>query len=324
MTEYNGFQTGVFGDLWYDTQDTTIGYMEKDQGWFVRTFNIAGHVRTVVRSDVGVVFADPQGLLIGFYDLDGDGLDDSFDGDLNFGRDGGPIDAGDLVQQGVAFGELQVRQRTHDIWTIEANHVARLPREFCGAYWEPFCGLRFMVWDESFNVEGLGGVIGDSFWNTKVENRIIGPQVGLRWFRTDGRWTFSTESRAMLMFNFETVDQTYSFGSRLSQNIGRGTDPSTAGSQFIRSRFDRFVPREGVNTEHACEIGALVELSAQSSFALTRYLNLEFGVRGMCIDGLGRPPAMVTYTFPTLGINMDNNHQRVLALGGFVGLSLNR
>jgi len=44
----------------------------------------------------------------------------------------------------------------------------------------------------------------------------------------------------------------------------------------------------------------------------------------MAIDGLGRPPGMINYTFPTLGINMGNNHQRVLMAGGFFGLSLNR
>lgn len=324
VTEYNTMETGIFGDKVHNFQDTTIGYMEKDHGWFARVLDVKGHDLFFVRSDVGVVFNDPQGLLIGFYDLDGDGLDDSFDGDLNFGRDGGPIDAGDLVQQGVFFGEMQIQLRTHQIWTVEANHVTRLNREICGAYWEPFAGLRFMVFDESFNVEGLSGVIGDSFWNTKVENRLVGPQVGLRWFRTDGRWTFSTESRAMLAFNFQSIDQTYSFGSRLSQNLGRGTDPSTAGSQLIRSRFDRFVPREGVNTAHEMEIGALVELNAQASFALTRYLNLDLGIRAMAIDGLGRPTTMVTYTFPTMGINTDENHQRLIAAGGYVGLSLNR
>jgi hypothetical protein len=324
MIEYNSFETGILGDVAHPTQDTTIGFMEKDQGWFVRWLDLYGRNQRWVRSDVGVIFNDPQGLLIGFYDLDGDGVDDSFDGDLNFGRDGGPIDAGDLVQQGVVFGTMQVHLRTHQFWTVEANHTTRLDREICGAYWEPFCGLRFLAFDESFDVEGKGGVIGNSFWNTKVENRVVGPQVGLRWFRTDGRWTFSTESRAMLAFNFETVDQNYSFGSRLSQNIGRGTDPSTAGQQFIRSRFDRFVPREGINTDHAMEIGALVELTAQSSFALTRCLSLDFGIRGMAIDGLGRPPSMINYTFPTMGINIDNNHQRVFMAGGFFGLSLNR
>jgi hypothetical protein len=251
-------------------------------------------------------------------------LDDSFDGDLNFGRDGGAIDAGDLVRQGVFFGELQVRMRTHQIWTAEVNHTTRLNREICGAYWEPFCGLRFLVWDESFNVEGLGGVIGDSFWNTKAENRFIGPQAGIRWTRTDGRWTFSSESRAMVGLNFQGIDQHYSFGSRLSQNEGRGTDNSTAGQQSIRSRFDRFVAREGVNTAHEMEIAALVEITGQASFAVTRYFNIELGVRGLAIDGLARPATMVRYDFPTMGINSDENHQRVFAIGGFVGMSLNR
>jgi hypothetical protein len=323
MDEYNGISTGIIGDTWHGTQDTTVGYMEKDQGWFLRWFDLHNRDQEFVRSDVGVVFNDPQALLIGFYDLDGDGLDDSFDGDLNFGRDGGPIDAGDLVQQGVTFGELQVRLANH-FWTMEANHVARLNREICGAYWEPFCGIRFLQFDETFFVEGLGGVLADSFWNTRLENRVVGPQVGLRWFRTDGRWTFSSESRAMVGANFQTGDQWYSFGSRLSQNIGRGTDPSTAGQQLFRSRFDRFVAREGVNVDHEMEIAGIVELTAQASVAITRHLSLDFGVRGMCVEGIARPSNMINYTFPTLGINMENNNQRMILAGGFVGFNFNR
>ena len=86
----------------------------------------------LITSAIGVVFRDPQGLLIGFYDLNGDGVDDSFDGDLNFGRDGGPIDAGDLVQQGVAFRSLNANLITH-IWSTEGNYVARLNREVARA-----------------------------------------------------------------------------------------------------------------------------------------------------------------------------------------------
>jgi hypothetical protein len=324
MLEFNSVNTAaLYNDKLHEFQDTEVGYMERDQGWFVRFFDIKGHDQEWVRSDVGVIFNDPQRLLIGFYDLDGDGLDDSFDGDLNFGRDGGAIDAGDLVQQGVIFGELQTHLRQH-FWQIEANHVIRLNREICGAYWEPFCGIRFLEFDEDFDVEGIGGVIGDSFWNTEVQNRMVGPQVGIRWFRSDGQWTFSTESRAMLAFNFQTADQTYSFGSRISQLDGRGTDPVDAGDQFIRSRFDRFVAREGVNSEHEMEIGYIIEVSTQASYAITRSLSLDFGLRGMCIDGVGRPTGMVNYTFPTLGINMDNNHQRILMAGGYIGFNFNR
>jgi hypothetical protein len=324
MQEFNSVSTGaLFNDKQHDTQDTQIGYMERDQGWVVRFLDIKGHDQEFIRSDVGVIFNDPQGLLIGFYDLDGDGLDDSFDGDLNFGRDGGAIDAGDLVQQGVSFGELQTHLRQH-FWAIEANHIARLNREICGAYWEPFCGIRFVEFDEDFDVEGLGGVLGDSFWNTEAQNRIIGPQCGIRFFRTDGRWTFSTESRAMLACNYQTVDQIYSFGSRLSQNAGRGTDINENRSQLIRSRFDHYNTREGVNSEHEMEIGYILEFTGQATYAITRSFSLDFGIRGMCIDGIARPSAMVNYTFPTLGINMDNNHQRMLMAGGYIGFNFNR
>jgi hypothetical protein len=324
MVEYNSLSTnGLYNDIAHNTQDTTIGYMEKDQGWFVRFFNFQGHKQQFVGSNVGVIFNDPQGLLIGFYDLDGDGLDDSFDGDLNFGRDGGPIDAGDLVQQGVVFRSLHANLLTN-IYTTEGNFVTRLPREICGAYWEPFCGVRYMKFDEQFNVEAFGGVLENSQWDTRVVNHLVGPQLGLRWFRTDGRWTFSSENRAMLAANFENIEQRYQFGDHLSQNLGRGTDPSTAGQEFFRSRFDRFVRRGGVNSAHELEIGGIAEATLQASYAITRQLSFDFGVRAMYLEGIGRPSSMVNYTFPTLGINTDNDHQRVFMAGGFFGVNLNR
>jgi len=323
LNEFNSLSTGAYGDTSHEMQDTTFGYIEKQQGWLVRWLNFSGRNQVLTRSDAGVIFNDPENLLIGFYDLNGDGVDDSFDGDLNFGRDGGLLDAGDLVRQGVQFGTLTARLNTN-VWSVEGNYLTRLDRELCGAYWESFAGVRFMAFDERFDVEGLGGVLSHSFWNTRVQNRLVGPQIGLRWFRTDGRFTFSTESRAMLFFNFQTVDQTYGLGSQLTPLTGRGTDPTTAGQSFFRTRFDRFQKRTGENNSHDMEIGPLVELSAQASFAITKAFSIEVGVRGMYIDGLGRPAAMVDYTFPTFGINEENNHQRMFAVGGYGGINFNR
>jgi hypothetical protein len=323
MIEYNSITTGWFSDEIFDGQDTTVGYIEKNQGWFFRWFELHGRNVDLVRSDAGVIFEDPQSLLVGFYDLDGDGLDDSFDGDLNFGRDGGNIDADDLVQQGVVFKEIHVNQNTK-LYTIELNHLLRLPRELCGAYWETFCGVRFIDFKESFNVFGIGGVLADSFWNTEAENKIVGPQVGVRWFRTDGRFTFSGDARAVAAANFQTIRQVVSFGNKLSQNEGRGTDNSERGDDTFRSRWDQFVPRESVSSYHEMELGPLVEASAQAQIHLTRKLTFRLGVKGMYMDALARPAAMINYSFPDMGVNMNNNNQRMWMVGINAGFDLNR
>jgi hypothetical protein len=183
--------------------------------------------------------------------------------------------------------------------------------------------VRFLAFDEEFNVDTLGGILSDSFWHTEVENRLVGPQVGVRWFRTDERWTFSGDARACLAFNFQTMRQVASFGSNLSQIDGGGTDPTAIDRNLFRSRFDRFTARETVNAGHEMEIGPLVEASAQAQYNLTRQFAIFFGVRAMYVDGIGRPGAMIDYTFPSMGFT-DNNHQRMFLAGGFVGVNLNR
>ena len=128
----------------------------------------------------------------------------------------------------------------------------------------------------------------------------------------------------MLAANYQVSNQLYGFGDHLSQNVGRGTDPSTAGPSLFRSRFDKFVPRHATNSATELEIGAVAEVSVQATYALTRQLSIDFGAQAMGLDGIGRPASMVNYTFPTLGINTDNNSQMVLMYGGYVGFNFNR
>lgn len=306
VVEKSTHDTGSFTSEVVTGQRYEFGYIEDHNGWFSSIFHLADQTQKLHASDVHVTFDDaefglpPRKHLIGFIDTN-----------LTF-EDELPV----------RFDELEARNRVQT-WGVELNYLHRVHPGHYGIF-EWFAGARYLEFDESFTVEGFETVadgdaasgLGDSWWDTLAENHIVGPQIGARWYRKSGRWTWSTEGRFFAGFNYQNVTLDGQLGSKL--------DPQNAGLLQIRNmeptafthwaRFDEWTPS--------------AELRVDFMYQLTRSVSLGVGWTGLWIDGIARASSLIDYklgqtTAETMGIN-GSNRQGVFNNGVNFRVELNR
>ncbi|MGL6194770.1 MAG: hypothetical protein ACRC2T_08115, partial [Thermoguttaceae bacterium] len=127
----------------------------------------------------------------------------------------------------ITFEETKVTSQLKH-WSIEANGTYRLHPSKLGGL-EIFGGARYLEIDDSLNFLGLGSpfngvtvdydsvtgeatglsgtamgpgsILGNSDWKFKAQNHIIAPQIGMKWSKTNSRWTLSAEGRFMAGMN---------------------------------------------------------------------------------------------------------------------------
>jgi hypothetical protein len=187
-----------------------------------------------------------------------------------------------------------------------------------------------MEFDDTFSIDAVGGVLDETTVQNAVQNRIAGPQVGVRLSMPFGRVGISTEARFMAGLNTETVRQ---FGT-LASNIDIAGLPGTAGRLSTTSPFPFLMSPFGYqHSAQFSEFVPAVELRAEAHARLTNLISVKGGFTGMWMNGVGRAADMVDYTVSTLngapmGITTSNvphaNQQNLLVYGFNIGLELNR
>ena len=48
---------------------------------------------------------------------------------------------------------------------------------------------------------------------------MVGPQIGLRWFKKQGRWMFTTEGRFLAGMNCQNISQQVDIGPNLNPGV---------------------------------------------------------------------------------------------------------
>jgi hypothetical protein len=295
-----------------------IGSVSDHQGWLLSTFNLHGNTQRITSGNVPVVFAAaaitppfpygaPSNLLQGNVRVSTDDTNDN---------DGGALDGDiDLWNLPVTFKDVVVRNR-NDLWSVEFNYMYRAHPTWHFGTFEFLAGVRYMEFNESFDVDAFGGILDTSRWYTDAENHIVGPQLGLHWFNTVGRWTWDAEGRFFAGFNNQNITQTGQLGSNLTPNtigLPKFLGPTT----FSHSAYEN-------------EFSPGAELRINLKYQLTRAFAFRVGWSGMWIDGIARPNNMVSYVLDPnvpngiMGINRDNNRQDMLVQGVNFGLEFNR
>lgn len=266
----NFSRPGDFDDAWGNRWE--IGYMsEEDSGWFGAVYRVEGpSIRDRERDErftevdfvVGdtFVFVDNAGNAIVTIELP-DRADE--DGVFNNTRT--------LNIPG------QQRSISSSFWSAELNksYRARLDN---GTFFEPYFGVRYSFmrdyytdlrdyrdltsqFQDGFEV-GIGQIIAGVFdgyysvYTQYAKNHMIGPQLGAKWHGTSGRFDFSLDLRAVAAYNRQL------FGYRYDPGIGTALLLSPVEERNAAAH--EFVP-----------IG---QLKAQTSFNLTKYIQLQAGV----------------------------------------------
>jgi hypothetical protein len=343
-----------------------LGYIEDDTGWLASTFHAHTHSRRLADQNVQIAFNDPFGYSLGFVDLNGDWYDDDLDGDNIYGRPvdknlptetpAGPVNVDTPPITGVpdtlgptdfddqiivpAYFDSLVIENTITSFGVELMKVWRLPRMHYGGVWEWMAGARYFNMSQEFDLVGSGGVLSVFELDSRVRNHVVGPQVGFRWHRTRGRWTFSTEGRFTPGVNFQQARVNGNFATQdpnqVRQQFLGGTTPNAASDFFGPQPFQLGAPDqlEGsmpnlrptyFDDARSDETFApLGELRFETHFQLTRMASLRMGYTGLVTGGVGHASRRIDYTIPDIRVLQGHKNEAFIVNGFNVGFELNR
>ncbi|MFO0897059.1 MAG: BBP7 family outer membrane beta-barrel protein [Pirellulales bacterium] len=297
-----------------------------------------------LREDVDVVFEDPAFGPYGWHSLDGfvnrgrlDGVDDDLNNNGIFGRffDGngdGVIDPTNIADQlepfpkdnyatppyydiedlfrlPVLFATMRIRNKSY-MDSVELLRTHALAPLHNGGRAEIMYGVKFIKFRDRFNVFATGGILADSYWNQLADNNIVGPEIGLRYHQSKGRWTFSGEARGLLGFNFQTLEQQ----GRLGSLVGLGSLAFSPGFEGFSTNRPANTPAflDPIGFSHAFHTSVLApgaELRFNVSYNVTADVALKAGYTGMYNYGIARASNTILYRMPDMGITTDNVRQ---------------
>jgi hypothetical protein len=306
--------------------------------------------QATVYGSVMIVFDDPLNLMRGFIDVVGpvcgpfqpDGIADDLDGDGQFGPDGYDIedpardpdsfiigdlrgDFDDITNLPVSFQFVGVRSatQTRGIEIMRTHRLSNLHKmdKHQNNTVEVGAGVRYFRLRDDFDVSGLsfngvnpnffnGGTVGDAFWNTRVTNNLVGPQISAKWTHQRKRWNFDLGGRFLFAYNVQDFDQNVLFG--------QGLVPG----QYNRPLY--FPTTTADHGKQENDFSPTAELRADLNYQLTRSVALRIGYTALFIDNVSRAASQVRYELPRMGfIDGQEGKQEVFINGANFGFDVN-
>ncbi len=346
IVQENTLDTGLLRADFTEGNRIEFGRVVDGRGWFLSVYQLKSQTQNFSISDVDMVFVDdafgPSGtkLLEGYVPVT-----------MGYGTSPGPpsyktvgtgmvydYDYPEIIRDlPVTFDEVSIRNRV-ETWSVEWMYLHRLRQNRHGGIFELFFGVRYMAFDDEFDVHatgesrfivddqgsptGPGSVLANSWWNTKAENHIVGPQIGARWFRKSGRWMLSTEGRFFAGFNSQNIRQHGVFGTQLNDSWPDEFEyPGPPGNPYVPHTMST---TSFEDSEHISEWSPVAELRAEARFQITRAVSLRAGWTGIWMDGIARASNMINYEVAAMGIADQFNRQEVFMHGLTFGIDVNR
>ena len=272
--------------------------------------------------NVVILFDAPANMLLGFLPVDAD-LDGTIDGFADLDGDG-VLDLDDLIVHLTSFDEVTVRNRT-ELDGIDLMKTYRFKPSSHGSFVEFSFGARYLRFHDNFRVDAFGGILNDlqlggidpanpveqktSFWDTTIENHIVGPQVAMKWTKRIGRFSYNANGRFTFGYNVQDHDQV--------GQIGTGLDTDLVGQPILMSNT---AFRHGKQEQ---DFSPLVELRTELNYHLTTDFALKLGFNATFIDNIRRASRQVDYTLPNMGF-IDGGTQEIFVAGVNFGCEFNR
>lgn len=321
-TQTNSHDTGPLRGSFTGGNRIEFGRVCDRRGWIFSTYRLNNQSQRFAASDVHVVFADDDD----WGDPSGGRLEGAIIDDTDPPSD--PPDfgvAGNPAPLPVIFDDVVVYNRVEH-WSVELMCIQRMRPCHYGGIFEWFAGVRYLEFDDTFDVDARREdvatdnshvILGNSIWSTEAQNHIVGPQVGLRWFNKNGRWMLSTEGRFLAGFNSQNIRQQGVLGSELNPDLAARVlgEPS----MMLATDFN--------HVEHIQDWSPVFELRAEARYQLTRAVSFRAGWTGIWMDGIARASNMVDYSLyeeGVMGILTSQNRQDVFIHGLTIGVDVNR
>ena len=233
-------------------------------------------------------------------------------------------------------------------YRIDLDYIHRMePTDHCGTF-EWYFGGSYLNFTDEFNCSSpdvamhlvgpstleytsQGGILNDSYWNTRAVNNIFGPELKLRWFRTYEHWTWDATAGFMAGFNRQDITQSGEFAEQANNPhsiyLHGMVNGPTAGGSLSSPLY--LQPTSFQNSAYLNAFSGVADFNGNISYAITRAVSVRVGYTFMWVGNVARPVDMIDYQIGTapgqkMGIVTANNKQDVFIQGINLGVELNR
>jgi len=340
VVQGNTLDTGAFRSEFTEGNRIEFGCVRNRRGWMFGVYKLNDQTQRLTASEVDMVFFDPAFGPQGVRLLQG--VVDQIPDPQN------PDETIDVLRDlPLTFDDVLVRNRVEH-WSTELMCIHRTRPFHRGGRVELFAGLRYMEFDDAFSVDALGegevdggddddddqqqadqvpSILADSFWNTEADNHIVGPQLGVRYFKICSRWMINIEGRFMAGYNFQSFRQRGTLGTELDAPGGPtgdddDDDDDGGGGELFEPRLMNATSFN--HAAHVEEFSPVVEIRAGVRYKLTRAVDIGAGWTGMWIDNVARASNLINYEVPNMGLRTLYNRQNVFVHGVGFTVTVNR
>lgn len=218
-------------------------------------------------------------------------------------------DFGDLHEFNIAFDQVVVRTRAkmngvEAMWTHDMSN-RHYQAKHQNNHIELGVGARYLQFEDYFSFLANGGIMGQSFSNTWLDNQIVGPQVRARWVNQRQRWRVSGTTSFLFGYNVQNWSQENGMGSEL---IPGATNRLLYGQPTYSNH--------GLQREEFSPVG---ELRLEAAYYLTQAFALKAGYTGMYVGNIRRAATSVRYYLPDMGYR-DSGTQNLISNGVDFGI----
>jgi hypothetical protein len=354
--ERNTIDTSPFYDEFSVGNRIEFGRIEDRNGWFVSIYQQRDQTQSFLVPEADIIFNDPA------FGPHGERL---LQGNVNTDATTAPPYSPPVFRDLPTYFNNVLVEDKLDTWGVEANYLHRFMTRHNGGTFELFLGARYLEFNDNFNVHtsvspnaltqpafigntaignattinaNVPSFLGGSYWDTTAENHVVGPQIGMRWFKKQGRWTISTEGRFMAGLNCQNLSQTVDMGPSLNPgpktvvNVVNPVPPVQTVYSYIYQPFQPVTMSHATATyvDYERVWSPAFELRVEAKYQITRSIEFKAGWTGFWIDGIARANAIIDYKVGTpageqpLGIDSSGNQQGLFVNGLTMGFSVNR
>jgi Putative beta barrel porin-7 (BBP7) len=240
----------------------------------------------------------------------------------------GVTDFGDEVPLVPLFNTITAFNQTTIVGT-EITRSWRYPTTQYGV-WDMLFGIRWLLFRDVFGVtavndaatdtlaDGSGPLVpqampGTSFWDSTVDNNMVGPQIGFRYSHDVARFNILAELRFMAAINFQSTHLNGELASGLPLETANPTNVPLLlqGTAFNSWKYDETFSPVG-------------ELRVGVNYQLTKAVAVQAGYNAILGGGISRASRRIDYVLPALQINNFNKNDSFFTDGINLGITFNR
>lgn len=173
------------------------------------------------------------------------------------------------------------------------------------AHFKIMTGVRYYQLNDRFRMDAQGGILGESFWDTTVDNSLFGPQLAVKaGIKLEG-FLLEFYGCCLAGYNLQSMNQNLSLGDDLI--------PGQHNHPLYFPKSYRY--HEKVEEDFA----PLLELRATASYQFTERIALKLSYAGTFVDNIRRASEQVLYELPRMGFREEAGTQRATINNVFAG-----